>query len=85
MTLRADVFPKLLIVQDVVRPMSKNRRVRTHLDSQHVKESQTLVKFSWQHLCQIFFITVGETDLENVSVSDIWNLMTLYTLTADDK
>ena len=38
------VFPKLPTVKDLVRPLSKKRCFRTPFDSQHIKESQTLVK-----------------------------------------
>ena len=40
----ANGFPKLQIVKDLIRPLSKKRRLRTSLDSQHVKASQTLAK-----------------------------------------
>ena len=40
----ASVFPKLLTVIDLVRPLSRICRFRTSFDSQHVKGSQTLVK-----------------------------------------
>ena len=40
----ANVFPKLQTVKDLVRPLSKKRCSRTRFDSQHVKESQLLVK-----------------------------------------
>ena len=35
----ANVFSKLQTVKDLVRPLSKRRRFRTPLDSQHVKAS----------------------------------------------
>ena len=41
----ANVFPKLQIAKDFVTPFSKKRRFRTSFDSQHVKVSQTLVKY----------------------------------------
>ena len=40
----ANVFLKLQTVQDLVSPLSKKQRSRRHVDSQHVKGSQTLVK-----------------------------------------
>ena len=46
MIVRANVFPNLQTVKDLVRPLTKKRRFRTHFDSQHVKESQTLEKSS---------------------------------------
>ena len=41
----ADVFPKLQTLRDLVRALYKKRRFRSSFDSQHVKESQTLLKF----------------------------------------
>ena len=49
MTLIAHVFPKLRIVKDVVRQMSKKTRFRAPFDSQHVKECQTLLKSVQKH------------------------------------
>ena len=40
----ANGFPKLQIVKDLIKPLSKKRRLRTSLDSQHIKASQTLAK-----------------------------------------
>ena len=40
----AIAFPKLQNVKDLVRPLSKKRRFRTLLESQHVKGPQTIVK-----------------------------------------
>ena len=50
----ANVFPKLQTVKDVVRTLSKNRRLRTFFESQHAKTSQTLVKSAWEHFHHIF-------------------------------
>ena len=44
MTLIAYVFPNLQTAKDLLRAMSKNRRFRTHFDSQCVKGFQTYVK-----------------------------------------
>ena len=44
MIVRATLFRKLQTVKDLVRPLSKNYRFRTPLDSQNVKGSQTLAK-----------------------------------------
>ena len=44
MTLIADVFPKLQAAKDVLPKMPKSPRFRTPCDSQHVNESETLVK-----------------------------------------
>ena len=88
MIVRANVFPNLQTVKDLVRPLTKKHRFRTHFDSQHVKESQALEKSTWDQFYHvfhqfeenknstliIFFITLRDTDLENVFVTDIWNL-----------
>ena len=38
----ANVFPKLLTVKILVRPLSKKRRFRKHFDGQNVEVSQIL-------------------------------------------
>ena len=40
------LFRKLQNVKNVVRPLFKEDRSRTPFDSQHVKGSQTLVKYA---------------------------------------
>ena len=40
----ANVFPKLQTFKDLVRPLSKKRRLRTPFENQHPKGSQTLVR-----------------------------------------
>ena len=50
----ANVFPRLQTVKDLVRPLSKKRRFRTSFGSQHVKGSQTLVKYAWERFYHIF-------------------------------
>ena len=42
----ATLFRKLQNVKDLVRPLFKNHRFRNSFDNQHVKGSQTLVKFA---------------------------------------
>ena len=44
MIIIATLFRKLKTVKNSVRPLSKKHRFRTPFDSQHIKESQTLVK-----------------------------------------
>ena len=73
MTVQANVFPKLQLVKDLVRPLSKKRRFTTSFESQHVKASQTLVKSRWEHFYHILPLS-GVTDFENISLSDIRNL-----------
>ena len=51
----ANVFPKLQTFKDLVRPLSKKRRLRTSFENhQHPKESQALVKSNESTLI-IFF------------------------------
>ena len=53
----ANVFPKLLTVKILVRPLSKKRRFRKRFDRQHVKVSQILSKSPRQpiyHVCSSF-------------------------------
>ena len=40
----ANVFRKFQTVKDLVRPLSKNRRLRNSFENLHVQGSQTLVK-----------------------------------------
>ena len=46
-------FPKLQTVKDLVRTLSKNLRLRTLIEIQHMKGSQTPVKSVWEHFYQI--------------------------------
>ena len=50
----ANVFPKLATVQDLVTPLTIQRRLKTSFDSQHVKRFQTLLKSWWEHFYHIF-------------------------------
>ena len=54
MVVRANVFWKLQNVKDLFRLLIQKRCFRTSFDSQHVKESQTLVKSSWEYFYHIF-------------------------------
>ena len=47
-------FRKLQNVKNEVRPLSKKHRSRTPFHSEHVKQSQTLVKYAWDHFHHIF-------------------------------
>ena len=49
----ANVFPKLLTVKILVRPLSKKRRFRKRFDRQHVKVSQILAKAPLQHIYHV--------------------------------
>ena len=56
----ANVFPKLASVQDLVTPLTIQRRLKTSFESQHVKRFQTLVKSSWEQFYHIFWSLWGE-------------------------
>ena len=50
----ANVFPKLQTVKILVRPLSKKRRFRTRIDSEHVKASQILANSPWERFDHVF-------------------------------
>ena len=49
-----NVFPKLATFQGLVTSVTTQLRLKTSLDSQHVKPFQTLVKSLWEHFYHIF-------------------------------
>ena len=49
-----NVFPKLLTVKILVRPLSEKCRFRTRFDSQHVKASQMLAKSPGERFYHVF-------------------------------
>ena len=55
MTLIAEVFPKLLSPKNKVRSMSMKSQFKGSFGKQHGKRSQILLKFPWQHLCDIYW------------------------------
>ena len=60
MIVTANVFPKLQTLKNLDRPLTKKGLFRTSFDNQHVKGSQTLEKYSWEHFYQIFPSLWGE-------------------------
>ena len=56
----ANVFPKLATLQGLVTPLTIQRRLKTSLESQHVKRFQTQVKSSWELFYHIFQSLWGE-------------------------
>ena len=86
MILIANAFPKLQTVKHLVRLISKRCCFRTPFDSQHVKESQTLVRSPWVCFFHVFSSLWWEL---------IWKIYPLVickilgvfvdTFTADDK
>ena len=67
-------FRKLQNVKNFVRPLSKKHRSSRPFDSQHLKRSQTLVNYAWEHFHHVFLSPLGDPDLENISLSDTLNL-----------
>ena len=55
----ANVFPNLETVKVLLRPLSKNRHLRTHFDSQHVKVSKILAKSPREGFFMFFHYFVG--------------------------
>ena len=54
MFVMANVFPKLETVNILFRPVSKKRRFRTSLESQHVKAFQIHANSPWEHFDHVF-------------------------------
>ena len=47
MIVTAKLFPKLQNVKNLLRPLSRKRRLGTRFDSQHVNAYQVLAKTPW--------------------------------------
>ena len=67
------LFRKLQNVKNLIRPLSKKQLFTKPFKTQHVKKSQTLVKSPSEHFHHVFFIIMGDPDLENMSLSDLLN------------
>ena len=68
-------FPKLQIVKDLVRPLSKKLFFRTFFDCQHVKGSQTnTCEICMTALLSYIFITLNGTNLEKISLINMSSL-----------
>ena len=50
-----NVFPKVGTVQGLVTPLTIQHRLKTSIESQHVKRLQPLVKSSWENFYHIFW------------------------------
>ena len=86
MIVKANVFPKLQIVQDLVKPLSRKHCFGTSFDSQHVKESQTLVNSAWKLFYHIFSSIWWEL-IWKISLLLEFDILGIIVniLTADDK
>ena len=54
MSLGSYLFLELWTAKSGLTEMPKKPHVRTLMDSQHVKVSETLHKSAWQYFCHIF-------------------------------
>ena len=59
MNVVANVFPKLGTVKMLLGPLSKRRRFRTRIDSQHVIAPQILAKSRWKVFYHVFHYSQG--------------------------
>ena len=82
----AILFPKLQIVKNFVRPLSKKRYFRTRFDSQHVKVSQILAKSLWACFYHVFS-SFWENLIWKISPIVLGKILSVFvnTLTADGK
>ena len=66
--------------------MNRKTRIRTLINSQHVKGSETLLKSARQYFCHIFWSLWKEISSKN-SVLVVSTILTLFVniLTTDDK
>ena len=73
-------------MKDLVRPLSKEQCFRTPFVSQHVKESQTLLKSAWEHFHHIFSL-LWQSLTWKMSPLVICSILGAFrnTLTANDK
>ena len=55
MVVIANVFRRLQIVKDLVKPLSRKRRFTTSFDSQRVNGCETLLKIIHENIFIIFF------------------------------
>ena len=67
----ATLFRKLQTVKDLVRPLSKKYLFRNSFKNQHVKESQTLVKYASEHFHHLFLL-LWETLIWKIAPLVIW-------------
>ena len=82
----ANVFLKLQTVKHLVWELSKKCRLRTSIDSQHVKRSQTIMNSAWENFYHIFPSLWREMiqKISALSKSEISGAF-FNTLTGDDK
>ena len=81
----ANVFPKIEIVKNLVRPLFKTRRLRTRFESHYVKASKILNKSPWEHFSHVFSSSSGEL-IRNMYPLVLGEIVGVFVniLTADD-
>ena len=72
------VFPKLKAVKDVVKDMYKKPVLYNTLQQPTYYRVPNTCENCTRTPLSYFYITLRETDLENVSLSDMWNLRGIY-------
>ena len=85
MMMIANVLSRFQTVKDVIKPLSKNWNFRTSFDSQQVKGSQALVKYTREHFYNIFWSFWGEKNHKKSPLLKFEVLgVFVNTLTADE-
>ena len=82
----ANLFLKLQVVKNFVRPLYKKGRFRTRLDTQHVNASQVLANSPWGHIYHVF-PSISENLISKMCPLVLAEILLVFvnTLTADDK
>ena len=86
MTLIADGFPKLRTHENLLRSMPKKSSFKGSFGKEHGKRAQTLLKFSWQNLYDIYWLLWRQLTFKKslLVICKIFRLF-LNTLSADGK
>ena len=74
----AQIFLRLLFPKNVVTRMPKSFRFITPFRNQRVHGSHTLVNSLWPLFYHYFPLIQEKIQLENISLSQIWDLRTLW-------
>ena len=73
MILSAYVYPKLQTSKDKVKKSIKSLVLENRFTVNTIKDNKNCCKLHDSSFV-IFFVTLNEKELENVSLNDIWNL-----------
>ena len=74
-----DVFPKLQTPKNVAEKISKMSSFRGHLDKQHAKGDETLLKSEWHYLLSYLLLTVRQF-VDILTADDKYSLLNRYNL-----